>query len=160
MKQYDAATSSDPAPEADAAAAAVVDTDESEASASRRSRQRRAEPLLLECAWEVCNQVGGIYTVLRSKVPSMMNRWGNRYCLIGPYNHHSAQVEFEPAPLVGAVGQAVKQMRELGFGAHYGRWLVTGRPHVVLLNYLDAFRYLHEVKYRLWTDHNISTPGD
>ncbi|MFA9478453.1 glycosyltransferase [Phycisphaerales bacterium AB-hyl4] len=126
----------------------------------RAPRSRRAEPLLLECAWEVCNQVGGIYTVLRSKVPSMMNRWGNRYCLIGPYSHQSAQVEFEPAPLVGAVGQAVKQMRELGFGAHYGRWLVTGRPHVVLLNYLDAFRYLHEVKYRLWTDHHISTPGD
>ena len=28
--------------------------------------------LLTEVAWEVCNQVGGIYTVIRSKVPSMM----------------------------------------------------------------------------------------
>ena len=36
---------------------------------------RGAEPLLIEVAWEVCNQVGGIYTVLRSKVPSMMSRW-------------------------------------------------------------------------------------
>ncbi|MFP4146047.1 MAG: glycosyltransferase [Phycisphaeraceae bacterium] len=122
--------------------------------------RRQADPLLLECAWEVCNKVGGIYTVLRSKVPSMMSRWGNRYCLIGPYEPGSAQIEFEPAPLVGAIGQVVKQMREMGFGAHYGRWLVTGRPHVVLLDYRDVFKHLHEVKYRLWSEHNIPTGDD
>lgn len=38
--------------------------------------------LLAEVAWEVCNQVGGIYTVIRSKVPSMMQNWGDCYCLI------------------------------------------------------------------------------
>ena len=125
-----------------------------------RRRARRVEPLLLEVAWEACNQVGGIYTVLRSKVPSMVSRWGNRYCLIGPYIHASAQVEFEPSPMVGAVGQVVKLLREMGFGAHYGRWLVSGRPHVVLLNHQDIYPHLHEVKYRLYADHDIPSPGD
>ena len=37
-----------------------------------------ARPILAEVAWEVCNQLGGIYTVLRSKVPSMAARWGSR----------------------------------------------------------------------------------
>lgn len=129
------------------------------ASESRPSQARRAEPLLLEVAWEVCNQLGGIYTVIRSKVPSMVDRWGSRYCLLGPYNHASAQVEFEPAPPTGAVGQVVKQLRELGVGAHFGRWLVTGRPHVVLLDYLSVFDRLDKVKYRLWADHHIATPG-
>lgn len=129
------------------------------ASESRPGQARRAEPLLLEVAWEVCNQVGGIYTVIRSKVPSMVARWGSRYCLLGPYNHASAQVEFEPAPPTGAVGQVVKQLRELGVGAHFGRWLVTGRPHVVLLDYLSVFDRLDKVKYRLWVDHHIATPG-
>ena len=122
--------------------------------------RRRAEPLLLEIAWEACNQVGGIYTVLRSKVPMMSRRWGSRYCLVGPYNPRSAQVEFEPAPLVGPVGKAVKRMRELGFQAEYGRWLVTGRPHIVLLHPGDIYRYLADVKYRLWADHQIPTPND
>lgn len=121
---------------------------------------RRTDPLLLEISWEVCNQLGGIYTVLRSKVPSMVDHWGTRYCLVGPYNHDTAQVEFEPSPLVGAVGQATKQLQELGFGAHYGRWLVSGRPHVVLLEYLNVFPYLHEIKYQLWADHHIPTPAD
>jgi glycogen(starch) synthase len=125
-----------------------------------RGRGRRSEPLLLETAWETCNQVGGIYTVLRSKVPSMVNRWSNRYCLVGPYEEQSAGVEFEESPLAGAVGQVVKQLNELGFEAHYGRWLVSGRPHVVLLNYRSVFEQLNEIKFRLWADHKIPTPSD
>src|SRR5690606_14308494 len=42
-----------------------------EASEPRPSRAVRRDPILLEIAWEVCNQLGGIYTVLRSKVPAM-----------------------------------------------------------------------------------------
>jgi glycogen synthase len=135
-------------------------TSTSTLASSPSVRHRRVEPLMLECAYEVCNQMGGIYTVLRSKTPSMVSRWGNRYCLIGPYNPQTAQVEFEPAPLVGAIGNAVKKMREAGFEVHYGRWLVSGRPHVVLLDHLSAFRYLHDVKARLWRDHGIPSPND
>ncbi|WP_432798468.1 glycosyltransferase [Poriferisphaera sp. WC338] len=124
----------------------------------RPTKSRRAEPLLLEISWEVCNQLGGIYTVLRSKVPSMVTRWSNRYCLIGPYNHDKAQVEFEPAPLVGPIGQTVKQLREMGIGAHFGRWLVTGRPNVVLLEHQSLQNNLSDTKYRLFNDHGISTP--
>ena len=59
------------------------------------------EPLLFEIAWEVCWQLGGIYTVLRSKAPAMLQRWGERYCLIGPYNPQTAAVEFEEQPPTG-----------------------------------------------------------
>ncbi|MBT8470148.1 MAG: glycogen synthase, partial [Deltaproteobacteria bacterium] len=116
---------------------------------------RRGEPLLMEVAWEVCNQVGGIYTVLRSKVPSMLRRWGSRYCLVGPYNPDTAAVEFEPAPLDDPVGRAVRQLREMGYRAHYGRWLVSGRPHAVLLDTASATGMLDELKYRAWADHAI-----
>jgi len=135
--------------------------DPDSSSVSRPGRRgRRADPMLMEIAWEACNQVGGIYTVLRSKVPSMVSRWGNRYCLVGPYNEKSAPIEFEPSPLVGPVGLAVKQMREMGFGAEYGRWLVSGRPHIVLLHLGDNHQYLNDIKYRLWADHGIPAPSD
>ena len=49
--------------------------------------------LLLECAWEVCNQLGGIYQVLRSKSPTMVRRWRNRYLLVGPYVPAKAALE-------------------------------------------------------------------
>lgn len=139
--------------------AADVQTDSGDLEKPAR-RGRRADPMLLEIAWEACNQVGGIYTVLRSKVPSMVSRWNNRYCLVGPYNEKSAPIEFEPGPLVGPVGLAVKQMNEMGYRAEYGRWLVSGRPHIVLLHLDDTKKYLSDIKYRLWADHGIPTPSD
>lgn len=129
-------------------------------SEPKPSRIPRREPLLMEVAWEVCNQLGGIYTVLRSKAVSMVDQWGARYCLVGPYNAASAAVEFEETPPVGAVGAAVKTLQGWGVTARYGRWLVSGRPHVVLLDYLSIFGQLHEVKYRLWADHGIELPAD
>jgi len=117
-------------------------------------------PLLLEIAWEACNKVGGIYTVLRSKVPAMVEHWSQRYCLIGPWAEATAGVEFEEAPPSGAIGQAVEQLNAMGIRAKYGRWLVTGRPRIVLIDFLSVFHRLHEVKYRLYADHGISMPGD
>ena len=117
-------------------------------------------PMLVEVAWEVCNQLGGIYTVLRSKAPSITDVWADRYLLVGPYDASAAAVEFEPEPPCELVGQAIETLREHGLEAHHGRWMVMGRPRVVLLNYLDVFSYLHEVKHRLWGDHDIATPDD
>jgi glycogen synthase len=126
----------------------------------RNDAAPQVEPLLMEIAWEVCNQVGGIYTVLRSKVPNMIERWGNRYFLVGPYNPKTAEVEFEPAPLAGPVGQAVEQLREMGYRAHYGRWLVSGRPQAVLLEVGSVAGVLNELKYRVWADHGISSSDE
>jgi len=117
--------------------------------------------LLAEIAWEVCNQVGGIYTVIRSKVPSMMERWGDCYSLIGPYFHQQAQSEFEPTDDYSSpFGQAVLKMRNMGFEVHYGHWLVTGKPLVVLLNPYSVFDRLGEIKFNLWENHHIPTPGN
>jgi len=119
----------------------------------------RREPLLFEIAWETCNKLGGIYTVLRSKAPVMTERWGNRYCLIGPYNHQSAAVEFDPATPSGAIAEAVNQLNDQGIKTHFGRWLVTGRPQVVLIEHTSLWHQVGDLKYHLWDRHNIPMPG-
>lgn len=153
--RYDMSGGSPPSAEA-------VDTVPASSAAPdvRPAGKRGPQPLLVEIAWEVCNQLGGIYTVLRSKVPSMIGRWGSHYCLVGPYIRPQAAVEFEESPLTGRLGEAAARLRELGIYAHYGRWLVTGRPHVILLEYWHLLPRLHEIKYRLWNDHGISMPAD
>jgi len=52
-------------------------------------------PFLFECAWEVANKVGGIYTVIKTKVPVTVSEYGDRYCLIGPLSQKTAPVEVE-----------------------------------------------------------------
>ncbi|MCX7985528.1 MAG: hypothetical protein N2662_01125, partial [Bacteroidales bacterium] len=39
---------------------------------------------LFEVSWEVCNKVGGIYTVISTKANTLVNELGNNYILIGP----------------------------------------------------------------------------
>jgi len=115
--------------------------------------------LLVETSWEVCNQLGGIYTVIRSKAPSMVNAWGNRYCLLGPYVHNKIPAEFEPTDdYSDEFGKAVIAMREFGFIVHYGYWLVVGKPKVILLDFNNLFgQRLAVRKFVLWEKHGIDT---
>ena len=122
------------------------------------------DALLVEVAWEVCNQVGGIYTVIRSKVPATMPAWGERYCLLGPYFPNQAQGEFEPLEdlalhtAADPFAAAVRTMRAQGYEVHLGTWLVTGRPRVVLINPFQAYGKLGALKTDLWQNHGIPAP--
>lgn len=119
------------------------------------------QSLLLEIAYEVCNQVGGIYTVIRSKVPSMQTSWGENYCTVGPYVYRNVSAIFEETEEYDhPFGKAVLKMRELGYEAYIGRWLIDGRPITVLLNPYQVYHRLPEIKYLLWEHHDISTPGN
>jgi len=116
---------------------------------------------LFEIAWEVCNQVGGIYTVIRSKIPSVVEKWGKEnYCLIGPYFAEQAAAHFDPATDYSTpIGKAVLKLQERGFDVHYGQWIVSGRPDVILFNPYSVYDMLNEIKHFLWKDYNISLPG-
>ena len=39
---------------------------------------------LFEVSWEVCNKVGGIFTVLSTKAYKLVDLLGSQYILIGP----------------------------------------------------------------------------
>jgi glycogen(starch) synthase len=115
--------------------------------------------MLLEVAWEVCNQVGGIYQVLKSKAPFMVERWGERYCVIGPWNAQTASLEFEETTPTGILGRAVTALREQGLVVHHGRWMISGRPRCLLIEHWQGTDRLDVAKFRLWNDHKISTPA-
>ena len=117
---------------------------------------------LIEISWEVCNQVGGIYTVIRSKVPAVMKHWAGRYCLIGPYLNKNINAELDLMDDVQDIfGQAAATLRNRGYTVHYAEWLVTGKPKVVLID-PDAIedQALQAIKYQLWKNHGISITQD
>ncbi|MBE3070329.1 MAG: glycogen synthase [Planctomycetes bacterium] len=118
-----------------------------------------SEAILCEVAWEVCQQLGGIYTVIRSKVPRMVRRWAARYVLVGPYHPDTAAVEFEESVPSEPVAAAVAAMRAQGYEVHCGTWLIVGRPQTVLVDPRCVRGRLGEIKYGLWDRHRISLPG-
>ncbi len=130
------------------------------ASSGVSSASSGSGPLLFEISTEVCNQVGGIYQVIRSKAPLMTQRWGDGYCLIGPWEGAKAQVEFEELPASGWLLAALEELRGAGLHVHHGRWMVPGRPRVLLIEHWQGWERLNEAKFRLWADHGIDTPGE
>jgi len=105
------------------------------------------EPLLLEVAWEVCNKVGGIYTVIQSKVPYVKERWRDQYCTIGPQTSSQLPVEFQATTdYSDEFGQAVLKLREKGLEVNYGYWLIPGKPKVVLMDISSVKAHINQIK--------------
>lgn len=115
---------------------------------------------LFEVAWEVCNQVGGIFTVIQSKVKSVLEKWKKEnYILLGPYIEKNAATNFDPVnDPSDPVFKVVEEMNSLGYKVYYGQWLISGRPKVVLFDPFAIYSKLAEIKYFLWEHHKISTP--
>ncbi|EJD38148.1 glycogen synthase [Auricularia subglabra TFB-10046 SS5] len=129
------------------------------ADASEVKRDVR-NPLLFECAWEVANKVGGIYTVIKTKVPVTVSEYGDRYCLIGPLSYKTAPMEVEPMEPTGdpALADTLQSMKDRGVKLLYGRWLVEGAPRVLLFDTGSQYSRLDEWKGDLWNLAGIPTP--
>ncbi len=117
------------------------------------------QALVFEVAWEICQQLGGIYTVMRTKVPAMKEHLGDRYVMVGPYSPRLSPMEFEPAEPEGMLSDAIERLAGEGVKAHFGYWLCTGRPAVVLLDIATDPKELESIKYHYWRNHSINLPG-
>lgn len=59
--------------------------------------------------------VGGIYTVIRSKVPITKKEFGNNYICVGPFNDSFVKTEVEVSESkIEAVRDTVNEMRRFG----------------------------------------------
>eukprot|EP00730_Choanoeca_flexa_P014306 TRINITY_DN6210_c0_g1_i1.p1 TRINITY_DN6210_c0_g1~~TRINITY_DN6210_c0_g1_i1.p1 ORF type:complete len:682 (+),score=200.80 TRINITY_DN6210_c0_g1_i1:1262-3307(+) len=118
-------------------------------------------PMTFEIAWEVCNKVGGIHTVIKTKVPQTITELGeDNYCCIGPYFPRArADVEVvEPScPVMAAT---LASLREAGVHVVYGRWLIDGAPKVLLFDVKAAWDRADEWKKDLWSMTGIGCPWE
>ncbi len=92
--------------------------------------------LLVEASWEVCNKVGGIYTVLSTKAKTLQKLYGERLIFMGP----DLWDEEHPAPDFKEVASLLKDWKKQlrlpeGVSVRTGRWLVPGKPIAVLVKF-------------------------
>ncbi len=120
-----------------------------------------SESYLIECSWEVCNQLGGIYTVIRSKVPEYSKQWGNRYCLIGPLVGQNIKAEIdEITDFNTPIGRSVKKLKSQGLSIIYGTWLITGRPTVILIDIEPSLSDITEIRKQYYAEHQLIIQDD
>ncbi|KAJ1658748.1 glycogen synthase isoform 1 [Dispira simplex] len=124
-----------------------------------QSFKQITRPMLFECAWEVANKVGGIYTVIKTKAPVTVQEFADRYCLLGPLNHRAAPVEVEALePTDPALKATIDSLRAGGVGMLYGRWLIDGAPKVLLFDLGSVSNRLNEWKGDVWNVAGIPSP--
>jgi glycogen(starch) synthase len=112
---------------------------------------------VFEASWEVCNKVGGIYTVIKSKASRMMDLYKN-YILIGPYFEHNARVDFvkvEPPPEFSKVFDNLKNE---GIICHFGKWIeVKDKPFTILIDFNGIIHKKDTLKAQYWEDYGIDS---
>lgn len=113
---------------------------------------------VIEVSWEVCNKVGGIYTVITSKSGPMVSNYGkDNYYLIGPYFHKKASGEFEELMPPEKYKEIFYELKKEGIYCHYGRWLIKGEPTVILIDFAEFRNRANDIKTQLWLDYKIDS---
>lgn len=118
---------------------------------------------LFEISWEVCNKVGGIHTVISSKIRSLMESKSKNavksfsdYYVVGPYlgedNHEFNQLAVPENFLV-----KFRELETMGIKVHYGEWNVSSKPKAILVDHRGYTVHADEIKQKLWDLYEIDS---
>ena len=111
---------------------------------------------LFEISWEVCNKVGGIHTVLGSKIKHA-KEYANQYIVFGPYKNTE---EFESKELPEEWDHLNSELQEMGITLHYGLWKTHNCEAECILVELAGYEsHADEIKTKLWEHYEIDSLG-
>ena len=108
---------------------------------------------LFEVSWEVCNKVGGIYTVISSKIAEAVRTYGDNYYLLGPDLKSNPDFEETDEECWGRIreGTAIKEIP-----CRFGRWKIPGEPKVILVSPGKKFNK-DQLLFELWEDYGVDS---
>ncbi len=114
--------------------------------------------ILFETSWEVCNKVGGIYTVLSTKARELKKSFGDRLIFIGPdiwTNDNPSPYFLERKSLLK--NAAAKLKLPNGISIRVGRWNIPGSPIVVLVQFNSLLGNINEYFGQMWDDFKVDS---
>lgn len=114
--------------------------------------------MIFETSWEVCNKIGGIYTVLSTKALTLQNLYKDKTIFIGP----DVWDEQNPCPYFSEVPSLLmpwKKKAELPYGIEVrtGRWNIPGKPIVVLVKFSGMFQIKDFFYGEMWERYGVDS---
>ena len=111
---------------------------------------------IFESSWEVCNKVGGIYTVLSTRAKTLQEMLKDRIIFIGPdFWESSESPYFKEDPSLFAEWQWLA--KEQGIHVRVGRWTVPGEPIAILVDFKPYFEKKNEIYAWLWEQYKVDS---
>ena len=111
---------------------------------------------IFESSWEVCNKVGGIYTVLSTRAKTLQERIKDRIIFIGPdcWNEESCPYFIEDHTMFNTWK---KKAATDGLKVKVGRWNIPGTPVAILVDFSSFYEKKNEIYASLWEDFKVDS---
>lgn len=112
---------------------------------------------LFESSWEVCNKVGGIYTVLSTKAHTLQRSFKDKLIFIGPdvWADTNAPDFIEDDVLFADWKTYTKTTENLK--VKVGRWNVPGTPPVILVDFKPFFKERDSFFFSMWESFRVDS---
>lgn len=112
---------------------------------------------IFEVSWEICNMVGGIYTVLSTKAKSIVEDIKDNLILIGPdvWMEATQNPDFIEDKYIFKSWKD-KAERE-GLRIRIGRWNIAGEPIVILVDFTPFFAGKDQIFTDLWKSYKLDS---
>lgn len=110
---------------------------------------------IFETSWEVCNKVGGIYTVLSTVAASLKAQYGDNLFYIGPDFHIENHPLFKEDASLYADWK--KKAAEEGIIVRIGTWNVPGNPQAILVDFHALEDKKGSFLYELWAHYGVDS---
>ena len=111
---------------------------------------------IFESSWEVCNKVGGIYTVLSTRANTLQQEMQDKVFFIGPdvWRDNECPYFKEDSKLLA---EWKKQATEDGLNVKVGRWTIPGNPIAILVDFQKYFEKKNEIYGWLWENYQVDS---
>ena len=111
---------------------------------------------IFEASWEVCNKVGGIYTVLSTRAKTLQNTMKDRILFIGPDFWNECECPyFKEETSLFADWQW--EAKEQGLKLKVVRWTIPGEPIAILVDFKPFFEKKNEIYGWLWEHYGVDS---
>ena len=118
---------------------------------------------IFESSWEVCNKVGGIYTVLSTRAKTLQAAHQDKVIFIGPglWKREDGNYTKEESPYFredqSLFADWQWETKDNGLQVRVGRWTVPGEPIAILVDFVPYFEKKNEIYGWLWEHYQVDS---
>ena len=112
---------------------------------------------IFESSWEVCNKVGGIYTVLSTRAKTLQDEMKDHVIFIGPDCWGKTNSPYFIEDLTLFSDWRIKAQAEDGLKVKVGRWDIPGQPIAILVDFQSYFAVKDQIYGQLWENFKVDS---
>ena len=124
---------------------------------NRCAKELLAPDYIFESSWEVCNKVGGIYTVLSTRAKTLQGVFPDRIFFIGPdvWLGKENPLFTEDVKLLQAWRKHALEKDDLKI--RIGRWNIPGNPIAILVDFTPFYTQKNDIYTQAWIDFQVDS---